>query len=121
MTEAPLSLEDFEPRARKTDPQTSREAAASVDKRRVSDTHKLILRIFASAGELCDLDLEVVYQGRRAAAPGLYPEISDSGLRTRRSELVNGGLLADSGRKTTLPTGRKAILWKITDEGRMKV
>jgi hypothetical protein len=41
--------------------------------------------------------------------------ISPSGLRTRRAELVDKGLLADSGSKRTTSAGRRTIVWKVTD------
>ena len=36
---------------------------------------------------------------------------SDSGLRTRRNELVRMGLLADTGQTRPIRSGRQAILW----------
>lgn len=42
-----------------------------------------------------------------------------SGLRTRRAELVDMGLIANTGRKASVPTSsRKATVWAITDAGR---
>jgi len=42
---------------------------------------------------------------------------SQSGFRTRRSELVDEGLIEDSGVRAVLASGRKAIAWQITQDG----
>lgn len=41
---------------------------------------------------------------------GKIPQ-TDSGLRTRRSELVKKGLLVDTGRRELLDTGRSSKVW----------
>jgi hypothetical protein len=45
---------------------------------------------------------------------GECPKQSPSGIRTRRSELVEEGIVKDSGRLETLPSNRKAIVWELT-------
>lgn len=37
---------------------------------------------------------------------------SPSGLRTRTNELVQKGLVKDSGKRESTPSGRKAIIWE---------
>jgi hypothetical protein len=39
-----------------------------------------------------------------------YP-MSPSGARTRRAELVARGLVYDTGKRETLASGRKAVVW----------
>jgi len=39
-------------------------------------------------------------------------KISPSGARTRRSELVNLGLVQDTGKRKRMSTGRSAIVWR---------
>jgi hypothetical protein len=41
-------------------------------------------------------------------------KISPSGARTRRSELVNLGLVQDTGKRKRMSTGRSAIVWRAT-------
>jgi len=42
---------------------------------------------------------------------------SESGFRTRCAELVDAGLVADSGQRETLASGRKAVCWSLTSAG----
>lgn len=41
-------------------------------------------------------------------------KMSPSGARTRRRELVDKGLVQDSGRRSTTQSGRKTIIWEAT-------
>jgi hypothetical protein len=43
----------------------------------------------------------------------LIPRQSESGIRTRRKELVERGLVEDTGRRDILVSGRKSIIWKV--------
>lgn len=38
---------------------------------------------------------------------------SDSGIRSRRRELVEKGVVRESGESVTLSSGRRAILWEL--------
>jgi len=90
--------------ARSTDPATSHAAAKSV-KVRESQTKVLgLLKIGAATDEELS---------NRAMAHGI--RISPSGLRTRRCELVDLGLVVDSGVRVTTGTGRKAIVWAVAN------
>lgn len=94
--------------ARKTNPETSHEAAASVKGIRASQA--AVLSVFRDAGRsMCDDEMERLY----LATTGL-PQQSESGVRTRRKELVDAGKLRDTGQRTVLPSGRRAILWGLT-------
>jgi hypothetical protein len=90
------------PKARRTDPQTSHDAAKSVD--RVTNTQLYILQ--ALRRPRTDVQLIEAYR-----AIGKAPQASESGIRTRRSELVRKGLVVDAGIKQALPSGRMAIVW----------
>lgn len=39
------------------------------------------------------------------------PLASESGIRSRRAELVDKGLVDDTGKRSTTPFGRKATVW----------
>jgi len=98
------------PRARNTDPETSHEAADSVKMRR---NQKAVLQVFKDdPSGFTDWELVRVYPEYKE-----LPVQSESGLRTRRKELVEQGLVIDTGRKQRLPSGRRAIIWCIADEG----
>ena len=92
------------PRARKNDPATSHEAAESV--RNVRKTHEFVIRALRRPAH----DGELV---KRYQAFAKAPRASESGIRTRRSELVAFGMIIDSGKRVRLESGRQAIVWKI--------
>jgi hypothetical protein len=91
-------------RARFTDPETSHEAAASVE-----DIRKSQAWVYMALNELGSATDEQLNAFARRMG---YP-ISPSGLRTRRSELVGLGLVVDSGQRQRLASGRRAILWQV--------
>lgn len=102
-----MAAQDMLPlaRARRSDPETSHEAAASV---RVLRQRSYVLAAARVLGDFTDFILQVRVRE-------MYPDqrFSDSGVRTRRSELVTLGLIEDSGSRTVLPTHRRAIVWRV--------
>lgn len=48
------------------------------------------------------------------------PGIADTAHRTRRSELVQGGWVEDSGRTRRTASGADSIVWVLTEQGRQK-
>jgi hypothetical protein len=91
------------PKARKTDPQTSHEAAKSVGM--VSETQLIILRLLGKP--MSDQQLVLAYS---KLMPFKAPLASESGIRSRRAELVQLGLVEAKGESKTL-FGRKCIVW----------
>jgi hypothetical protein len=91
------------PRARNTDPHTSHEAAASVVM--VTETQLIILRLLGK--RMSDQQLVSAY---RKLMPFKAPLASESGIRSRRAELVELGLVEAKGESKTL-FGRKCIVW----------
>ena len=89
--------------ARRTDPETSQDAAASV---RVTEGQAEVLDFFMMWGPMPD-HLMV------SMAEGISTRQSPSGLRTRRAELVTKGLLVWAERWVRLPSGRRARVWRI--------
>jgi hypothetical protein len=99
-------------RARKSDPDTSHEAAASIGDLR--ERQKVVLAIFdwPGVGFMGTTDEELGDAYQRLALAGQVPYQSPSGLRTRRSELVELGLVENSGDKRKTRSGRRAIVWQ---------
>lgn len=93
--------------ARRSDPDTSKLAAASV--KNLGRTRDAILRILRALGPCTDEQIQAAYS-RGYGNPILA---SPSGLRSRRSELVRMGLVVDSGRVGKTASGRQTIIWKV--------
>lgn len=103
----PDSLFD-QPRARNTDPVESHQAAASVTK--LTEKQDAILALLKSrAGALSDPEIKAIYAQEEIFMG--WPEQSESGLRTRRAELVRKGLVQRAG-TTVLSSGRRAATWE---------
>lgn len=98
------------PAARATDPETSHKAAASVTD--VTAKQAAVLDVLRHYGPLTD---EQIRNYHRAKA---YPWQSDSGLRTRRKELVELGkvepvtMLGGDVFKRPTVSGRESIVWR---------
>lgn len=85
---------------RSTDPITSHEAADSV--KDISDTQKKILSLLETP--MTDEELITAFR-----AQGWYG--SDSGIRSRRKDLVDFGVVTASDYSVTR-SGRRTIVWK---------
>lgn len=96
------------PHARKTDPTTSFEAAGSVNN--LTQTKRIILRLVESQSMTDDKLIDLY---RTMTELELAPRASESGIRSRRAELVTAGLLKDSGERQKLRSGRNAIVWQV--------
>lgn len=102
-------------RARRGDPSTSHRAAKKLGD--LTERQLAVLRLFefqALGVTLTDPDFAYWY-----SAGGKLPQ-SDSGLRTRRAELVAMGLVEACG-TTGGTAGNRWTLWAITEKGRAVV
>lgn len=90
-------------RARRGDPSTSHEAAASLGDVRASQA--LVLGLLRTYGPSTDEQLAAL-----ATMAGVV--MSPSGLRTRRHELVTLALVEPSGEQRVMSTGRRALVWQ---------
>lgn len=80
--------------------ETSEEAAEAIKRKRLAQWRRIHERlILAGWGGLTDQEIQ--------RATGLDPSTE----RPRRIELVNAGLVYDSGRKRRTLSGRRAIVW----------
>ena len=89
------------PHARTTDPETSHEAAMSVTN--ITPLKYEILQRLMTP--MTDTDLyQLLTTNSRLI-------VTESGVRSRRAELVQAGLVRDTGERIKLATGRRAIVW----------
>lgn len=93
-------------KARTTDPITSHLAAESVDN--VTATQAFIMRCLKRPRN--DVELVNAYRQYKSA-----PRASESGIRSRRAELVDRGLVVDTGRRVRLASGRYSIVWGLAN------
>jgi hypothetical protein len=99
--------------ARNTDPQTSHAAAVSVDD--LTEKQSCVLAVFnlashtAGADGLTDEELIEMYYNPAL----LNVQQSESGIRTRRSELVTKCKIKDSGVRRKTKAGRQSIVWTL--------
>lgn len=89
------------PFARITDPETSHEAARSVTN--VTPLKTEILKALTSPMTDPELLIQISYRSSLV--------VTASGVRSRRAELVQAGLVKDTGARRKLSTGRSAIVW----------
>ncbi len=101
---------------RATHPVTSRRAMDSVTLETAWAIHRWIIeRLTPALDGLTHEQLWRLWLDSRLEDPAGTPRSSQSGLRTRVSELVRGGVVQDSGRTRTMTTGRQAIVWELAD------
>lgn len=92
-------------RARRTDPETSKAAAASWDSHKLTATQTFVLSFFMDKGSGTDAEMEEWVERT-------YPneKFGFSSLRKRRGDLVEKGVLRDSGRRDEQ---RRMIIWEL--------
>jgi hypothetical protein len=93
------------PQARRTDPQTSHDAARSV--KDVSKTKQAILSLLRKH----QTDMQLVANYTKLVRQNKAPRASESGIRSRRAELVKLGLVKDTGKKNVSASNRQMIVW----------
>ena len=93
-------------RARKFDPETSHDAAKTVQN--LSFVQKAIQSIL-TLNKLTDEELVEFYE--RLAEIGEVPKASPQSIRSRRKELVEAGLAFATRERRSTRYGRKAIVW----------
>lgn len=100
--------------ARSTDPDTSHAAAAGVGE--LTENQRAVMTIM-QMGTVYDktlLDEELVELYAEWQKQLLLPRQSESGIRSRRAELANIGLL-EQGDKRKMSTGSTGRTWKIKE------
>lgn len=102
---------------RSEDSDTSYRAATAVNRANATKLHRWIIGHLGNHPN--GLTHAELWDGCRSVYTGPPRSVrsSESGLRTRVSELVRGGVVRDSGRRRTLTTGRQGIVWELVNEG----
>jgi hypothetical protein len=95
--------------ARAGDPETSWQAARSVDEFKMRELHARQIELLSLRPGTHE-GLMSRYE-RRWDGP-----ISASGFRTRMSELRDAGMVRDSGLRALIASGRRAIVWELGRE-----
>lgn len=90
--------------ARPTDPPTSHQAAASLGDLR--DSQHAVLNLFTKYGAGIS-DEHLIWRAREKGVAQ-----SDSGIRSRRAELVDLGFLRHTGQYGRTAAGRRTQLWQ---------
>jgi hypothetical protein len=93
------------PHARTTDPQTSHAAAKSVSE--ISNTKKAILSLLRKH----QTDMQLVANYIKLVRQNKAPRASESGIRSRRAELVKLGFVKDTGKRDLSASNRQMIVW----------
>lgn len=101
---------------RSTDPDTSR-AAGRAAAEHAPVVRDVVARLVGLYGPLTHDELIDRYHRLMVVDPAT-PRASDSGIRTRLSELVRAGLVAVDGTEGVSAFGNRAKRWALTDVGR---
>jgi hypothetical protein len=93
------------PNTRTLDPATSHQAEQSVTG--LAESYRIILGILRESGPMNDEKLISTWRKTQ------NKKASDSGIRSRRSELTATGLIVDTGDRIKMDSGRMSIVWGI--------
>lgn len=93
------------PSTRTLDPSTSHAAEKSVS--RLAESYRIILDLFRTYGPMNDEQLVQRWKSNSSKYA------ADSGIRSRRAELVAADRLEDSGERIKMQSGRMSIVWRI--------
>ena len=97
---------EAEAHARWSDPETSHQAAASLQPAVLNRIQERVRFLLASCGPMHHAQLIHAYRLQ-------YGTVGESTIRTRCRELSDLGVVRDTGRRITLPSGRQSIVWSI--------
>jgi len=106
---------DFDPwsHARRTDPDTSLEAAFRIEDASEMEQRVYTIHLIYRPEGLTD-ETFLDHYGEIYGLNGRTGE-SKSSPRKRRSDLTRKGILVDSGERRTLRSGRPGVVWKIRE------
>ena len=112
MTQPPFDGDEWDDewwkRVRDGDPETSRDAAKSLDESQLRRIQRCVLALLRMRPMA---DAELIEEYRR-----IYGWAEESTVRTRRSELVRKGFVRDSGARWLRDNQRSLTIWEVVDE-----
>ena len=106
-----IEQDDLFAHARNTDPETSHEAAESISQ--LTERQLAVLETLHYQGPMADHVLVAAFP-----LQGFVVMQSPQSIRSRRAELVRGGLVEHTGGYVQTVSGRRARVWAVTDKGR---
>lgn len=108
-----LRERDHAAHARRSDPDTSKQAARQGhDRPTLTASRSAVLSALRAAGPSTDEALVAFYRVEAAREGSLLPRQSDSGIRSRRAELVGLELVVDTGTRRPTVSGRPSKVWR---------
>jgi len=113
-------MTDTETRARATDPDTSHDAAASLDPATLAAQQLRVLRALHRASQRhAEGGCTVSECVTRMTLDEPHLQVPQRNIVGRRiTDLVELGLVADSGERRMAPTRRNQIVWCVLNDGR---
>jgi hypothetical protein len=88
--------------------------SALAPRRNFTPAHLGLVYILAEDQGATHVRLRRIWDAKSSRPRSPWPWISDSGIRTRCSELVAWGLVEDIGARGTSATGRPSTIWTLT-------
>ena len=96
--------------AHKNDPQTSHDAAASLNPDTTAELKRVILDLLRRQPR-AQFKLTAFYVKFQRA--NSWPKVKDDSVAKRLSELVKADLVIDSGRRDVSPYGKSVVIWAV--------
>lgn len=88
-------------------------ATTAEPRRQFTPAHLGVVYLLAEQQGATDVRLRRLWDARSSRQTAPWPWITDSGIRTRRSELVSWGLVEDTGARGESATGRPSRIWSL--------
>ena len=104
-------------RARHDDPWTSWAAARSLGPLRPRQA--AIAHLFSNGLSYTLEEAVTAYRAYQYGPQGQYPPQTDSSIRSRIAELMDAGVLEDTGKTRLTRSGRKARVLRLSSHGRL--
>ena len=96
--------------AHTNDPETSHESAASLNLKKNAQLKEVILDLLRRRPR-AQFQLTKFYVKFKRAND--WPDVKDDSVAKRLSELVQAGLVVDSGMKVESPYGKNVVVWAV--------